>query len=492
VRRELNKHKVFYSLIFLAFAVGFILRFCFLASHWRQLDSDESIVALMALQISKGHWFTFYWGQSYGGTQEQLIFALLFKIFGYHEFFLRLVPLVVFSLSTYLLFVIVRAISTVRNALLAAAFLWCGSATTIWWSMKVRGFYSSLLLFSLLLVLLAIRITSSPRTREVVFFAFLLGFSIWANPEILIIGLPLCFWIYTSHKLRGKEILYAGFACVIGGLPVVIYAINNSFAEVLRSPSEEQSTYFHRLWLLISVHLPIMWGYRLPLTFEWIWGVFGKILFTAVLVLFLWILLRARKKTTVPVLLLVVVYFLMTATFSLVNNLDDGRYLLFIIPILCLVWAIGLPESTKSIALIFAMVLAVSSSSAMIDLANHAGPTYAQAPTSALINELNSKHVSNAWADYWIAYRITLDSHQKIISDPISSSRYRPYRERVARSKNPPVVVFRNSTLSRLTSRFLDKNFYSFRRVDVRNFSVFYVNKSVDPKKLAKFWGSSN
>src|SRR5215467_12916871 len=45
-------------------------------------DSDEAVVGLMARHILDGQLTTFFWGQAYGGSQEALLAAPVFAVFG--------------------------------------------------------------------------------------------------------------------------------------------------------------------------------------------------------------------------------------------------------------------------------------------------------------------------------------------------------------------------------------------------------------------------
>ncbi len=41
----------------------------------RGADNDEAVAGLVAGHLARGEWHPFYWGQSYGGTQEVLLTA---------------------------------------------------------------------------------------------------------------------------------------------------------------------------------------------------------------------------------------------------------------------------------------------------------------------------------------------------------------------------------------------------------------------------------
>jgi len=61
---------------------GLALRLVVLHSAMGVLDSDEAVVGLMATGFQHGHFRAMYWGQSYGGTIEQALAAVVFSIAG--------------------------------------------------------------------------------------------------------------------------------------------------------------------------------------------------------------------------------------------------------------------------------------------------------------------------------------------------------------------------------------------------------------------------
>ena len=65
-------------------------------------DSDEAVVGLMARHILHGQFTTFFWGQGYGGSQEALLTAPIFAVFGSSWLALRLVPIALSAVTALL------------------------------------------------------------------------------------------------------------------------------------------------------------------------------------------------------------------------------------------------------------------------------------------------------------------------------------------------------------------------------------------------------
>ena len=81
-------------LVFLAGGVGIAVRIAVHLSVLGDTNSDESVLGLMARHALHGQFTTFLWGTAYGGSQEALLAAPIFAIFGSSVAALRVVPLV--------------------------------------------------------------------------------------------------------------------------------------------------------------------------------------------------------------------------------------------------------------------------------------------------------------------------------------------------------------------------------------------------------------
>ncbi|MCB2225987.1 MAG: discoidin domain-containing protein [Desulfarculaceae bacterium] len=88
-----------------------------------QVDYDEAVTGLMALDIMRGNHHLLFWGQPYMGTMEAYLAAGLFQLFGPSTFLLRLVLLIYGSLGVLALFGLGRAVGGWWTGVLAGA-LW--------------------------------------------------------------------------------------------------------------------------------------------------------------------------------------------------------------------------------------------------------------------------------------------------------------------------------------------------------------------------------
>ena len=92
-----------------------------------QVDYDEAVTGLMALEILQGKHQILFWGQPYMGTLEAYLAALLFKLFGPSTLMLRLSLLIYGTAGVLALYALGRAAGGRRMGLLAAC-LWSHAA----------------------------------------------------------------------------------------------------------------------------------------------------------------------------------------------------------------------------------------------------------------------------------------------------------------------------------------------------------------------------
>ena len=67
-------------IVVVAVVLGVALRIWLVSSALGPFDSDEAVAGLMGRHMLHGEFFTFYWGQPYGGTQEAALLALLYAV----------------------------------------------------------------------------------------------------------------------------------------------------------------------------------------------------------------------------------------------------------------------------------------------------------------------------------------------------------------------------------------------------------------------------
>jgi hypothetical protein len=140
-------------------AIGALLRLGLILAGWPATDSDEATMGLMALHINAGlEHPLFFDGQSYMGTIQAYLGALLFRLFGASVVSLRLALLLLFILYLVVMWSLLKLLYGPRFALVGLLLLDLGGPDLLKPQLLALGGYPETLLFAALAVLLALRL----------------------------------------------------------------------------------------------------------------------------------------------------------------------------------------------------------------------------------------------------------------------------------------------------------------------------------------------
>jgi hypothetical protein len=199
------------------------------------IDWDESWVGTAAINVLKGVFPTFFYGQPYMAGLESYLHAVVFASLGASRWTLKLLPVVFAVVFVYLAFrLAVRLLY--RPAAYAVALVAALPGPAIaGWSVNARLHYSLTPLLGLLLLLLALRVMVAPAARAPAlwFVLGLLAGLVWWNNYIGVIYLGAVGCVLLALRTRGT--LRQGVRCglpgfVLGSLPMWLY---NAHAGVL-------------------------------------------------------------------------------------------------------------------------------------------------------------------------------------------------------------------------------------------------------------------
>ena len=146
----------------LAAAGGIALRVWTYRSAIGIPDSDEAVVGLMVRHMIHGEFTTFFWGQSYGGSQEALLTVPGFLVFGSGWLALRIVPIVLSAVAALLVWRVGRRTIGEPAASVAAAVFWIWPPFVIYKLTHQWDFYASDVVYCALFLLLALRVVERP------------------------------------------------------------------------------------------------------------------------------------------------------------------------------------------------------------------------------------------------------------------------------------------------------------------------------------------
>ncbi|HVB04912.1 MAG TPA: glycosyltransferase family 39 protein [Acidimicrobiales bacterium] len=456
--------------IALLFALGLFLRLWALGRQ--PINSDEAVVGLMAHEILHGHFFAFYWGQSYGGVEPYAV-ALVFAVLGQSSFTLALTPVLLDALTVVLVVLLGRRLFSLRVGVAAGLLYWLWSETYIWQSTLEYGFRWAALVCGLGASLLALRALdpgAPHRGWSVAGLGLLSGVGWWATPEIAYYLVPVGL-LFAYRLLRREAALRAGAlalgagAFVVGSLPWWWANLRSGFASLHAGVTPDPSFLSH-LKTLAQHAVPMVLGLQLwsPTndlngSGHWLFGVAAgeAIAVAVVLAGLVWLLALARGGRAALLVLFALAYPFLFAASPFTYYWLDGRYSLFLPPVVALLAAAGVAElggllarrgrpllggALPALLLVGALALtgwALDSRSPYP--ANHvrgsssrSWTTWTSDPSSyvgRLASELEARRQRTMYAGYWVSYVLDLESRGAITASDARLVRYPPYLTRV-------------------------------------------------------------
>lgn len=433
--------------VVLCLITGVVLRAWFLAHH--QMSSDEAVPGLMAEQILHGHFFTFYWGQRYGGAEPYVVAAVL-AVTGPSEPALRLTPILLWLAGSVLVWAIARrGLSPSRRvlALAAGAACWAGPAVVLFDSTRELGFRGAAEVALLASVLFADRMAEHPTLGRAGLLGLALGVGWWASPEIAY-AVPVVA-VAVAPALRRPVLRNLGAAAggfLSGSLPWWYTNLTDGMRslQVSSSPSYVRSTYTGRLGVWFVHALPMMLGLRAVYSGAWLWSAAGWVLYVLALVgLVVTCALglagwgpepgrRLRRATSAGL----VVFPLVFAAFPATSLWTEGQYGLYAVPLLVLQAALFAgaladrrvspgPRLAGATALALVAACAVSFAGfVQYPLGGHAGRLVTgwgnpESPLESFESVLEADGVRYAVGEYWTAYDLDFLSKGRLeVTDP--------------------------------------------------------------------------
>lgn len=459
LRSENSPARLWLAGVFALAGLGF--RIWIVSSPLGLVDGDEAVVGLMARRALDGSFSAFYWGQEYGGSGEALLVAALLALRLPTRWAMELVPIGLHLGAAVLVWRIgLRTVGS-RAAVLAAGVCWACSPALLWWSTKERGFYGLTLVCGLTVLLLTLRLgcpfggqrgdrsgvgTTRGATATSVGLGSVAGLGWWSSPQILHFVVPAGLWLVWSARARFAELIrvvaLALPAAVLGALPWIWANVDTGLASL--EAAGDRRLFGDPFDVFFRYGVPMVLGLREPITLGWEF-VGARIAYGVVLVALLGLLVW-RPRPLRPVLLAIAAYPLVFAVLPTTYYYGEPRYLDFLWPLLALVagWAIARAPLVLQ-AVVVAAVLAVTANgvAGMVALAGPPGEPFEDlSPESVdtLVLALDVLEADRAFADYWVAYRLTFETDERIIATPLQLVRDRRI-DQSARESERPVYV---------------------------------------------------
>jgi hypothetical protein len=329
-----------------------------------------------------------------------------------------------------------------------------GPAAYLWLATRELGFYEVSLCIGLAMILSALRLAQDGRPREWLWFGALTGLGWWVSPLSGYALVPVGVWLLLKHRDVLDRAWLAAPGALIGAAPWLWHNVGQGWPSLHTPYESKEVSHVVGLGRLAWGVLPMVAGVRHVRSERWLFPG-AAFVFVALVVLLLATIWRRRTLPSIIGVSLVcfpVVYVVLPGRWWV----GDGRYGLFAWPLLALAlaWALG-RRSSLVVALVAVSILAVLGG-------RDIGSSHAPVHLGHDVGQLETAGIDRAWSDYWLAYRLTFESHERIVVTPTAKVRYEPYRRAVEVDDDPavlfladdPAVARFRATASRLGLEF--------------------------------------
>ena len=411
-------------------------------------SADEGLVGLWAIHASHGDFTTFFWGLHYGGTQEPLLAVPLFLAFGPSWLALRIVPIVLSAVTAILIWRVGRRTIGERAGLVAGAIFW------IWppWDLITltrAGFYAANCFYCALLLLLTLRIVERPSRGRVALFGLVFGLAYWETSQIVPVAVPMIAWILWKRPRAARHAWIAAPLAVLGAFPWLLWNIRHNFGSLDLLQYDVHSSYWHRLRIFVSPLLPMVSGFREPITQTRVLpGPLTYLIYASLLLLFLYGAYRTRRSNASLIYLVAIVFPFLYAISAWTVESSDPRYLVVLTPVLPLLLAQLTSRAWITIPLLLALAALSANIVHMMNAEQAVPGTGPPRDFKPLIHTLDGLGVRYVYSTHWIAYRLAFETNERIIAvksnfngisfahgqaqpTPESWVRYPPYERKV-------------------------------------------------------------
>jgi hypothetical protein len=331
------------------------------------------------------------------------------------------------------------------GASVAGILFWISPAYLVFRSTREYGYQGVLLVLGLAILLFALRLADRPTRRDAAAFGLALGLAWWTSIQSGLVAGPALVWLaWRQRNIWGFGWLIGLSACV-GAFPWLGWNLRNDWGSLHVKATPPTMDYGSRLGGFFFDALPMSLGFRVPWLLDWLPNpTVGKISFVAVAAALAGVLLHKRRSLEL-VIAVALPYPFLYALSPFTAYMSEPRYLLLLAPLLALVTGALLADLRATlVGLVIAATLSVV---ALARLADSTAIVSAPPRLSPLLETLEREGITRAWADYWIAFRITFLTRERIIVAPTYQDRYPPYTGLVEQSPRSALIFVAPTSL---------------------------------------------
>jgi hypothetical protein len=487
------------------------------------LTSDGAVIGLMALRfLHHGQLTAYMWGQSYGGSLEALFTAAVFAVAGVGTGQLLATTAILSGLCVIALWRAGRRIVGEPAALIGALAFWVWPASFLWRSLKPGGTYMVGLAIALCAVGALARIRQGDDGwRRCGMAGLLCGLALWSSPMSLELLIPAALWCLPVVRRLGWRLLVIAAGAIAGAFPAFVFGATHDWTN-LHMPGYRADLLTGipgRLRQFFPIEGPIAMGLRAEGSFAWVGGRLGEILAgvgAAVLVVIVSaVITRRAPRCRLPVLTLVLLPVLYAVN-PLADHPGQGRYALFAVPMAALLIGVGLERAGVLVQrwstarrrrgeasvparrnlepqLVWVAGLALVCALGTIGLLDEPGRALVAFPApdvampvddSALRVLLATHGVKDAYAPYWMAYRVMFETGGLTQVTAYDYDRYPPIAAAVDASPHPAYLFVSASAMTSSFETWCHDHGIGYRAWHLGSFTVVQPATKVSPSVL--------
>jgi hypothetical protein len=512
------------AVVLAAVLAGAIQRWWAAAHPIGTLTSDGAVIGLMALHLlHHGQLTAYMWGQSYGGSLEAVLTAAVFVVAGAGTGQLLAATALSSALCAFALWRTGRHVVGEPAAQIAALVFWVWPASFLWRSVKPGGTYMIGLAIALCAVGALARIRQGDDGwRRCAVAGLWCGLAVWSSPMSLELLIPAALWFIPAARRLGRRLLVIVAFGVVGGFPVLVFGAAHDWTN-LHMPgyrADLLTGFPGRLGQFFPLEAPISLGLRAEDSYAWVGGYAGEIVAAAGAAAFLAVAVAVidgrAPRGRLPVLVLALLPFLYALN-PLADRAGQDRYALFAVPVAALLAGVGLDRAGMFLRrhrtglcdagpcdgdprdagprdrawLVWTAGLAVACALGTAGLRAEPGQALVGFPApdvtmpaddSALRALLAAHQIGDAYAPYWIAYRVMFETGVEVT--PEDYDRYPPIAAAVEASPDPAYLFVATSRTLPAFETWCREHHVGYREWRLRGFAVVQPVTKVAPGAL--------
>jgi hypothetical protein len=199
----------------------------------------------------------------------------------------------------------------------------------------------------------------------------------------------------------------------------------------------------------------------------------------------------ASRRCVEPLLVTAVAYPFFATIPRLSSFTNEARYALLLAPIVVLLLSLAVTTVVaRTLVSVGAIALGAVFIVSTLAWADDHQPDDGVAPPSldAIERLLDRRDIDHVYADYWIAYRLTFDTDERIIASPVLSVRNDDWAEEVANGAVTPYVVYASDVYDRDFAAALRDDGIEFDRLEAGDYALYLPHRRVEPDRYEHIW----